>query len=50
MGIIANILGLYRENGKEHGNYFMVYIGIIVYTLGLYRENGKEHGTTSWFI
>ena len=37
-------LGLYRDNGKEHGNYFMVYIGFMVYTLGLYRENGKEHG------
>ena len=42
------ILGLYRDNGKEHGNYYnrlfwnhKVYIGDI---LGLYRENGKENG------
>ena len=42
------ILGLYRDNGKENGNYYnrlfwnhKVYIGDI---LGLYRENGKENG------
>ena len=32
------ILGLYRDNGKEHGNYFIV----IGYILGLYRDNGKK--------
>ena len=30
------ILGLYRDNGKENGNYCSI--------LGLYRDNGKEHG------
>ena len=35
------MLGLYRDSGKENGNY---YIGIISYnTLGLYRDSGKEH-------
>ena len=29
MGIIGVILGLYRDNGKEHGNYYSI--------LGLYR-------------
>ena len=28
------MLGLYRDNGKENGNYY----------LGLYRDNGKENG------
>ena len=39
IGIIGYILGLYRDNGKEHGNYYnlMGYIGIIGYTLGLYK-------------
>ena len=34
-----NILGLYRDNGKENGNYrdYGVYSG-------LYRDNGKENG------
>ena len=29
--VILGLLGLYRENGKEHGNYkdYRVYIGII---------------------
>ena len=27
--------GLYRDNGKEHGNYYIVYWG-----------NGKEHGNS----
>ena len=30
------ILGLYRDNGKENGNYYSI--------LGLYRDNGKENG------
>ena len=31
-----SILGLYRDNGKEDGNYYSI--------LGLYRDNGKENG------
>ena len=27
---------LYRDNGKEHGNYYNI--------LGLYWDNGKENG------
>ena len=30
------ILGLYRDNGKENGNYYII--------LGLYKDNGKENG------
>ena len=41
MGSLLYTLGLYRDNGKEHGNYFMVYIGIY---FGLYRDNGQERG------
>ena len=43
------ILGLYKDNGKENGNYYSIlglywgYIGII---LGFYWDNGKENGTT----
>ena len=33
MGFIGCILGLYRDNGKENGNYFSI--------LGLYRDTGK---------
>ena len=33
---IRGILGLYRDNGKENGNYCSL--------LGLYRDNGKENG------
>ena len=33
-------MGLYRDNGKENGNYYT----IIGYTMGLYRDNGKENG------
>ena len=36
-GIIGHILGLYRDNGKEHGNYCNI--------LGLYRDNGKKETT-----
>ena len=32
----ADILGLYRDNGKENGNYESV--------LGFYWDNGKENG------
>ena len=35
------LLGLYRENEKENGNYYD-YIGVI---LGLYRDSGKENGS-----
>ena len=40
IGVIGYILGLYRDNGKENGNYCSIqgYIGFI---LGLYRDNGK---------
>ena len=37
--IIGYILGLYRDNGKENGNYYNV-----VYTLGLYSDKGQENG------
>ena len=30
---VFSILGLYRDNGKENGNYYD--------RLGLYRDNGK---------
>ena len=36
--IMGYILGLYRNNGKENGNYYI----IIGYILGLYRDNGKR--------
>ena len=32
---IGVILGLYRENGKENGNYYSI--------LGFYWDNGKEN-------
>ena len=32
-------MGLYRDSGKEHGNYYN--IGVI---MGLYRYDGKENG------
>ena len=34
------ILGLYRDNGKEIGNYHII-IGFILW---LYRDNGNENG------
>ena len=33
----GNILGLYRDNGKDNGNSYSN-------ILGLYRDNGKENG------
>ena len=30
-------LGLYWDNGKENGSYYLGFM------LGLYKENGKEH-------
>ena len=32
IGVIGHILGLYRNNGKEHGSYYSI--------LGLYFDNG----------
>ena len=40
MGYIGVILGLYLENGKENGIY---YLGFRV-ILGLYWDDGKENG------
>ena len=34
IGIIECILGSYRDNAKENGNYYK----------GFYRDNGKENG------
>ena len=34
------ILGLYGDNGKENGNYYI----IIWYILGLSKDSGKESG------
>ena len=39
-GAGVGISGLYRDNGKEHGNYYST-IGYIGYKSGLYRDNGK---------
>ena len=41
------ILGLYRDNGKQNGNYYN--------RLGLYRDNGLQwvintHSALSWVI
>ena len=33
------MIGLYWDNGKENGNYYI----IIGYIIGLYRDNGKEN-------
>ena len=37
------ILGLYRDNGKENGNYCLGF-RVLGISLGLYRDNGKENG------
>ena len=37
------ILGLYRDNGKENGNYYIAQ-KYNYSVLGLYRDNGKENG------
>ena len=41
---IGVIKGLYRDNGKENGNYrgYRGYVRVVM--LGLYRDNGKENG------
>ena len=36
VNVLYSILGLYRDNGKENGNYCSI--------LGLYWDNGKENG------
>ena len=38
-----SILGLYRDNGKEHGNYYGIYV--IGSFLGFFRDNGHENGS-----
>ena len=40
-------MGLYRDNGKENGNYYNELSRITGYILGLYRDNGKENGNYS---
>ena len=37
---------LYRDNGKENGNYwgYRDSIRVVGYILELYRDNGKENG------
>ena len=37
---IGDILGIYWDNGKENGNYYII-IGDV---LGIYWDNGKDHG------
>ena len=29
IGIMGNILGLYRDNGKENGNYYII-VGLLL--------------------
>ena len=39
------MLGLYRDNRKENGNYYNgLYRGYIGVILRLYRDNGKDNG------
>ena len=47
--IISSDAAVYRDNGKENGNYYSLlgiplkgFIGII---LGIYWDNGKENGS-----
>ena len=39
-------MGLYRDHGKEHGNYYLGFRvqGLKLGILGLYRDHGKENG------
>ena len=37
------LLGLYRNNGKGSGRYYIT----LGYILGLYRDNGKENGNSA---
>ena len=37
-GMEGILLGLYRDNGKQSGNYYSI--------LGLYWDNGKENGNS----
>ena len=36
VSIMGYVLGLYKDDGKEHGNYYSI--------LGLYRDSGAECG------
>ena len=38
--MLRYILVLYKDNGKENGNYYSI-LGNI---LGIYEDNGKENG------
>ena len=38
LGLYRSYIGIYRDNGKEHGNYYI----IIRLNIGIYRDNGKE--------
>ena len=42
--MVVKIRGLYRDNGKENGNYKSILGYILGIILGLYRDNGKENG------
>ena len=46
IGGYQGISGLYRDNGKENGNYYSI-LGLYQGILGLYRDNGKENGNYS---
>ena len=44
---MSSTLRLYRDNGKEHGDYKSMDLGFKETTIvdgGLYRDNGKEDG------
>ena len=42
LSCISVIPALYRDNGKENENYYI----IVGYILGLYRDHERENGTT----
>ena len=54
---IAELLGIYWDNGKSNGNYYRI-LGIYwdngkengnyYRILGVYRDNGKENGNYYW--
>ena len=37
------IYGIYRDNGKDNGNYYLLFLGFRVIH-GIYRDNGKDNG------
>ena len=41
---MRGILGLYRDNGKENGNYYNGLYRFYRLILGLYWDNGRENG------